>query len=149
MHYVYTQASGDFRLTVRVVTMQGVDTSSTAGLMVRSSLEPGSPTFHYSLMPPREGSMTGTSCERQTAGATPECGAELCSADLPVYLRIVRESGSFSAAYSIDGTTWTPSSYTRTVQLADPVSVGFFVQSYRADALETVTFDHVELTTEG
>lgn len=149
MHYVYTQASGDFRLTVRLVTMQGVDTSSMAGLMVRSSLEPGSPTFHFSLMPPQNGAMTGTSCVRETADTAPQCGGEVCSAGVPVYLRIVRDGDTFTAAYSSDGATWTPSAYTRTLELTDPVHVGFFVQSYRADALETDTFDHVELMTEG
>ncbi len=148
MHYVYTQATGDFRLTVRVVTMEGVDTSSMAGLMARSSLEAGSPTFHYSLMPPQTSTMTGTGCVRQTADTAAQCGAEVCSVGLPVYLRIARDGDTFTAAYSSDGATWTPSTYTQTLSLPESVHVGFFVQSYLADVLETVTFDHVELTTE-
>ena len=116
--------------------------------MARSSLEAGSPTYHYSLMPPHMGSMTGTSCVRQTADTAPECGAEACSVELPVYLRIERDGDAFTAAYSSDGATWTPSAYTRNPGLPDRVHVGFYVQSYLADVLETVTFDHVELTTE-
>lgn len=141
MHFVYQVVSGNFTLVARVASMQKNDLAALAGLMVRGSLSADSRNVQFFVAPD-----LGYVGARLTDGAEFTSGAEnLPGDDVPVYLKLQRAGNDFTAAYSSDGIDWTPSHYSRSVAMDDPVYVGMFVMSYYADILETATFDHVSI----
>ncbi len=61
------------------------------------------------------------------------------------WLKLTRSGNTITAYSSPDGTTWTQVG-TTTITLTDPVTIGLFVCSHNAGALNTSTFDNVNVT---
>jgi len=59
----------------------------------------------------------------------------------PVWLRLVRDSSSFSSYYSADGVNWTPH-WTVSVFLNDTLMIGFLIADGNANADFTADFDY-------
>ena len=142
---VYQEVSGDFEISVRVVSLERANEWSKAGLMARQSLDANSPNAFLNVTPDYGVKMI----HRDTVGASTGPEPWEKNAEAPVYLKLVREGDTFTAYMSDDGKTWkeaevaagTPS--TAIVELNDPILVGMAVTSHVAGTLTTAEFDNI------
>src|SRR5690606_28024402 len=75
--------------------------SSSAGLMVRLSTDPGAPALFLGT------TATGVTLTHRTTAGAAAGSTGSASPGVPVSLRLVRSGDAFTALYSADGTTWT------------------------------------------
>ncbi len=101
-HYLYqSPVSGNFSMTVQVLSLGSSDGTSNAGLMVRESLAPDA--VHYSFFQVLNGNISRE--YRATTGGNPSVSTNAASP--PQYLQIAREGNVFRAYSSVDGVNWT------------------------------------------
>jgi hypothetical protein len=101
--------SGDFDVKVRVQSLDPVDDITKAGLMVRETMDPASPTLHLLANPPPPGGRGWIEPGRRTVlgGDTASWGTNFTAAVMPnVWLRLRRTGDFFTGFYSINGTDW-------------------------------------------
>jgi TolB protein len=139
-YFVWKRASGDLTLTADI---QWVGASAAehrkAVLMVRQSLEPGSP---YADAVSHGNGLTSL----QFRGAPNEQTYQIVAAeDGPSRLRIVKKGSRFTMYFGKPGEEWKPSSPVEFVTLQGPFYVGLGVCSHVATALETAIFSNVKL----
>ena len=139
-YFVWKQVSGDVSLTADI---QWVGTSTTehrkAVLMVRQSLDPGSP---YGDAVSHGNGLTSL----QFRGATNEQTYQVIAAeDGPSRLRIVKKGSRFSMYFGKPGEELKPTGPVEFVTLHDPFYVGVGVCSHVATTLETAIFSNLKL----
>ena len=139
-HYAYQTLATDGSLSARAITQTNTSVWAKAGVMLRATTDPGSP-YYAAFITPGNGvavqwrsAQAGTSSQVLTPG-TP-----------PVYLRVARTGGSYSAFTSPDGATWTvvPGS-TIGLGLTGPVLAGLAVTSHSWGVLSSATFGSVAI----
>ena len=143
-HWAYTNATGDFEFSGRVVSIEQLDAWVKAGLMIRESSAPGS--RHVSLFATPTTSK-GLAFQRRLAFgglSTHTSGPRLAPS---VWLRLTRSGNVITASYRTAGSgPWTLIG-TETVSLLQAtVQVGLAVSSHRDGMLATAVFDNVTLT---
>jgi TolB protein len=138
-HFVWTRLRGDFILQARVEFLgAGVDPHRKTGLMVRSSLEPGSPHVNVS----RHGDGLTSLQFRRTAGAiTEETRSELNGPDV---LQLQRKGDTYTMSVASFGDPYATKEITG-VTLGDEVYVGIYVCAHNADVSETAVLRNVRL----
>jgi len=139
-YFVWKKASGDLTLTADI---QWVGTSAAehrkAVLMVRQSLDPGSP---YADAVSHGNGLTSL----QFRGAPNEQTYQIVAAeDGPSRLRMVKKGSRFTMYFAKPGEEWKPSSPVEFVTLEEPFYVGLGVCSHVATTLETAIFSDVKL----
>jgi TolB protein len=139
-YFVWKRASGDLTLTADI---QWVGTSAAehrkAVLMVRRSLDPGSP---YADAVSHGNGLTSL----QFRGAPNEQTYQIVAAeDGPSRLRMVKKGSRFTMYFAKPGEEWKPSSPVEFVTLEEPFYVGLGVCSHVATTLETAIFSNVKL----
>jgi TolB protein len=139
-YFVWKQVSGDVTLTADI---QWVGTSSAehrkAVLMVRQSLDPGSP---YGDAVSHGNGLTSL----QFRGAPNEQTYQVIAAeDGPSRLRIVKKGSRFTMYSGKPGEELKPSGPVEFVALHDPFYVGLGVCSHVATTFETAIFSNVKL----
>jgi regulation of enolase protein 1 (concanavalin A-like superfamily) len=130
----------DFELTARVTGVENVDQWTKAGIMVRTSLDPGS--AHASLF------VTPTTVKgiafqrRRTAGAQTvhTAGPKLTT---PVWLKLTVRDGDVRAFYRTPDGPWTFIGQDNVMLGGDTLEIGLAVSSHRDGTLATATFDNV------
>jgi TolB protein len=139
-HFVWKRVTGDVTLTARVA-LQGTEGNEhrKAGLMIRQGLGPGDA---YADAVVHGNGLTSLQY-RETAGAqTLEVRARNTT---PRFLRLVRQGNRFTL-FAADTKRHFVQMGSVNVVLYDPVYVGLAVCSHDADALQTASFQDVELT---
>jgi hypothetical protein len=139
--YAFRQVSGDFQMTVRVTSLDPVNTWSKAGVMVRQSLDPGSANAMIATSGTSGGGATFQ--WRPTQGASSSSQRLLESAYTvtePACIRLVRQGNTISG-YVFVGGRWRLEGQTTAVVLTGPVYVGLAVTSHVDGTLTTATFD--------
>lgn len=139
-YFVWKKVSGDVTLSADI---QWVGTSAAehrkAVLMVRQSLDPGSP---YADAVSHGNGLTSL----QFRGAPNEQTYQIVAAeDGPSRLRIVRKGSRFTMYFGRPGEELKPSSPVEHVTLQEPFYVGLGVCSHVATTLETAIFSNVKL----
>ena len=139
-YFVWKKAAGDLTLTADI---QWVGTSAAehrkAVLMVRQSLDPGSP---YADAVSHGNGLTSL----QFRGAPNEQTYQIVAAeDGPSRLRMVKKGSRFTMYFGKPGEEWKPSGPVEFVTLEEPFYVGLGVCSHVATALETAIFSNVKL----
>ena len=142
---VYQEVSGDFEMSVRVVSLERANEWTKAGLMARQSLDANSPHAFLNVTPDHGVKMI----HRDAVGANTGPSPWEKNAEAPVYLKLTREGNTFTAYMSDDGKTWkeaevaagTPSK--ADVILEEPILVGMAVTSHVAGTLTTAVFDTI------
>ncbi|MFZ1156261.1 MAG: Ig-like domain-containing protein, partial [Candidatus Sulfotelmatobacter sp.] len=138
-HFAYQPLSGDGSIVARVVSMP-VDTSATAGVMIRETLDSGSANGatvdygYYVAFNVRTATDGDTSQINSVGGTTP-----------PYWLELVRSGSTLSSYASPDGANWTLVG-NQTVNMAQNVDVGLVVNSGNTSSLATATFDNVAVS---
>ncbi|MEO6235652.1 MAG: S8 family serine peptidase [Vicinamibacterales bacterium] len=139
-HYAYTTLSGNGSIVARVDSAQNVAAWTKAGVMIRASLDPGSP---HAFMLVSAGK--GLAFQRRTAlgGLSTSTAGEPAAA--PRWVKLVRDGQTISAWTSADGVAWTFIDQD-TFTMAANVYVGLAVSSHDTTRAATSTFSNVART---
>lgn len=118
-HFVHQDLRGDFDLAVRVEAFVPAHLYSKAGLMIRESLNAGSPHLMFLVFAdnqPRNNNMgayemqfrvmAGGDCQAVYPVIRPPAPAEFPAAFPNAWLRVARRGNEFTASASTDGKTW-------------------------------------------
>jgi hypothetical protein len=141
-HYVWQSLTGNGSVSARVAAQTVSSSQAKAGIMVRSSTDPGSPNYAVVVTP-------GAGIKVQVRGTQGGTTTKIANpaGTVPIYLEVVRSGNTFSAFTSPDGVTWTIiAGSTATVNLAPTVLAGLAVTSHTSGALSTVTMNTVSVT---
>lgn len=128
----------DGTFTAEVLNVSGAGSAAQAGLLFSSTGAAG--TSFISLVNTGSG---GLSFVWQTAGG-PAQGIQLRRAGSPLYLQIASNSGTYTASYSLDGSTWNTVG-TATVSFPGPIQAGLAFASGSQTALGTAAFANVSV----
>ena len=118
-HFACTQCEGDFEVQVRVEILEFGHDYTKAGLMVRESLEPGSPHFSHIVFPDnraRNNNCGGHESQFRLTRNGPSKAIYPVQGSKPpaefpvnypdVWIRITRKASVFEALVSQDGESW-------------------------------------------
>jgi hypothetical protein len=142
-HFVWKKMSGNMTLTADVLlTGASAQEKRKAALMVRQSLDPGSPYADIAF----HGNGEVAAQWRFAAGeATGDAVLpHFLDTTVPQRIRIARHGNTFTAMAGEPGGQLAPMA-PFTVNLTDPVYVGLAVCSHDANALTTAAFTNVKL----
>jgi regulation of enolase protein 1 (concanavalin A-like superfamily) len=142
-HFAYQVLDGDGVFRARVRSIHGTQEWTKVGLMIRESLDPGSP-HHFLLASLAKGLAYQ---RRLTAGAT-SLNTPLPSSATAIWYRIVRTGGQVQLGMSEDedGVNW--NTIATVSWPTGPTYIGFAVTSHDASTTATAfgRFDNVALT---
>ena len=97
-YFLNRPVEGDFQITVKAVTKPGaVSDWSKAGLMIRESLDPGSP--HAFML---VSGAKGISFQRRAAAAGASASTTIGGIQAPRWVKLARAGGTITASYSAD-----------------------------------------------
>ena len=100
--FVYKRLTGDGSIVVKVDSLVNTNVWAKAGVMIRQSLEAGSP-MAYMIQSAASGASFGW--RLLAAGA---CGSMTQAGIVaPQWVKLTRKGNAFTAQYSADGVTWT------------------------------------------
>ena len=144
-HFVYQPLNGDGAVVARVTSLtslQGaIDPWAKAGVMIRESLEAGSPQA-MAVVTPGNGvafqyrvDVNDSSYSEAGAGAT-----------APYWVKVARRGDIFTAYQSADGSTWVEID-SKEVPMTTQVYVGLALTAHSSGVVDTATFDQVQVLT--
>ena len=137
-HYVWQSLATDGGVSARAISQTNTSAWAKAGVMLRATTDPGSPYYAAFLTP---GNGVAVQWRSAQAGASSQA---LVAGTPPLYLKVARAGGSYSAYTSPDGTTWTlVAGSTVNLGLTGTVLAGMAVTSHTWAVLSTATFDTV------
>ncbi len=140
-YYVYRELTGDGTFTTRAVSVPTTDGWSKAGVMIRQSLDAGSP---YALVAQTRDNNASLQWRDTLNGGAAWSGTSYDGA-APTWLRIDRSGSTLSMFWSDDGITWNAGN-THAISMTDPVYVGLAVTSHvNNTTLGTAVFDNVDI----
>ncbi|MBM4024420.1 MAG: hypothetical protein FJ280_03315 [Planctomycetes bacterium] len=136
--FVFKRLNGNGSVTVRVDSLVNTHAWAKAGVMIRESLDAGSP-MAYMIVSAASGVSFGW---RQVGNAA--CGSMTqTGVTAPQWVRLTRTGNAFTAQYSANGTTWTDirnadgTVTTTTVSMGPNAYVGLCVTSHNTAATTT------------
>jgi hypothetical protein len=139
-HYVSQSLAGDGSVSAEVTAQTDSDPWAKAGVMIRSTTDPGSPYYAVYVTP-------GNGIVVQTRTAQGASAVQLAnpSGATPAYLEVTRSGTSFTAYTSTDGSTWTaiPGSTTTISALSGSALAGVAVCSHNTGTLSTAALQSV------
>ena len=134
--YAYTMLTGDGSITTRITSQTNTNVAAKAGVMIRESLTWNSK--HAALL------MTPTNGvefqQRSTTSAV--ATSTTAAASGPLWLKLTRSGTTITAAWSVNGTTWTTANATMMFP-ATPIYLGLAVVSANAGTASTATFTNL------
>jgi len=136
---IWRAARGDRSVTARVLSQSATSPWAKAGVILSQSADPGSP--YYALFVTPEHGISVQYRPRQGGNAA---DLMIVPGRPPVYLRVARSGGQFSAYTSADGSSWTEVPGSR-ISFAVPAQLmgGLAVTSHNPAKLSTASFDSV------
>ncbi len=140
--------SGNGTVVARVESIGNTDPWAKAGVMIRETLDVGSP-FAAVYATPGNGCRYQGRLEMNAAAVsdTSVATAEQMAMVAPYWIKIERVGNAFNGYYSTDGQTWTAMSWNpQTIPMAADVYVGLAVTSHSAGVLTSAEFSDVATT---
>jgi regulation of enolase protein 1 (concanavalin A-like superfamily) len=138
--FVYQPLVGDAVITARVASLEMVDLWTKAGVMIRSSLQPGA-SHAFMLVSPGK----GLAFQRRPTTGGPSAHTAGPATKAPYWVRLERRGQTVLASSSSNGTSWTLVGKAW-VSLGSTAYVGVAVSSHRTGVLATAVFDSVRTT---
>jgi hypothetical protein len=137
-HYAWQSLATDGGISARIVSQTNTSVWAKAGVMLRATTDPGSPYYAAFATP-----SNGIAIQWRSAPAGPTSQV-LVAGTPPLYLKVARSGGSYSAYSSPDGSVWTlvPGSGV-SPGLTGTVLAGLAVTSHTWGVLGAGTFDSV------
>ncbi|PYX58507.1 MAG: hypothetical protein DMG76_08590, partial [Acidobacteria bacterium] len=141
-HFVYQPLSGDGTILARVVSFSSNNTSASAGVMIRETLDPASTNADTASW--AASSSIYFTARLATGSSSYESYASAGSP--PYWVKVVRSGSTFSGYASLDAMNWVQVGTTQTISMATNVYVGLTVTSGTPSSLATATFDSVSVS---
>jgi endoglucanase Acf2/regulation of enolase protein 1 (concanavalin A-like superfamily) len=138
--FVYQSLNGNGQIVARVTATQNTDPWAKAGVMIRETLAAGSKHAFMALTPGN-----GLAFQRRVATDGVSTHTAGGASGTPVWVRLARNNNTITASISTNGATWTQVG-ADTVSMGAQVLVGLAVTSHAAGALNTSTFDNVQVS---
>jgi hypothetical protein len=132
--------SGDGTITARIRSVTNTGFYAKAGVMLRETLDAGSPYAFAAGLP------SASVYQYRTGSGADAASSPYYPATYPFWVRLVRANGNFTAFSSADGATWTPMGSPVSIDMAAEVYAGLAVTSTNSGALNTAVFDSVSIT---
>jgi hypothetical protein len=142
-HGVWKILDGDGSVSARVTSLVHTDAYAKAGVMLRQSVEPGSP-YYAVFVTPDKGLIVQYRLA-QDANTVLNNYPEVTR--LPVYLMVAHAGNVYSAYYSYDGVNWNiiPNE-TRTLDMPTSLFAMLAMTSHSSLQMGTAIFDSVNVT---
>jgi hypothetical protein len=147
--YTYKRLSGAGSITAQVLSVENTNEWAKAGVMIRRTLEPGSPFAAVYITPENgcryQGRLTiGGELSSDTSVATPEQR----TITAPYWVKIERDNdNNFNGYYSSDGVNWTAMAWNpQSIVMHQDVYIGLALTSHNPIAVCKATFSDVETT---
>lgn len=139
--YAYTPADGDVIVQARLTGMEGRTRDPKAGVMLRETLEMGSPSV--ALLSSKDG--VRLFIREKADGPTLVSGS--VKSDAPCWLKLVRNGDTFTGYSSEDGRQWTPVGKAGVVKMKSQTTAGLAVTAGNRDGSrhQTATFEEVQI----
>ncbi len=143
----FQRLTGDGSIVAKVETLTNTSALAKAGVMIRQSLDAGSP-FAYAVMNPSSGvsfgwrTLPNSTCDSVTVD----------NIRLTQWVKLTRTGNVFTAQYSADGKTWTDLKGTdgkpvaTTITMTGNLYVGLAVTSHAAIVTATAKFSGIVIT---
>ncbi len=144
--YVSGAAVGDHTVDVEVTGMANNTADwAKAGVMLRDSSAANSAMVNVATTPAHDVQFQWRTAAGAAAGNFTVAGVPMPAASNPVWLRLVKSAGSYSAFYSLNGATWTQVGATQAINFSNSqYLVGLSATSRTGGAaLNTATFTGV------
>jgi RHS repeat-associated protein len=139
-HFAYQSLSGDGAIVARVRDIQGENSGTQAGVMIRQTLDPGSPNVAVWFFP-----STASLGYRSSSGGSAAVQSTSFNVGFnPYWVKIARISNNFMAYISADGQNWTQVGTTQTISM--PQTVDFGLALCNCSSLNGASFDNVSIT---
>jgi regulation of enolase protein 1 (concanavalin A-like superfamily) len=138
-HFAYMPASGDLDIRVKVASLENVDPSAKAGIMIRESLQDDARHAFLFVSPGN-----GIGFERRVKQGRMAAQTDAGSMTTPVWVRLVRRGKTISAYTSDTGAKWTLVASSM-VNMNASVYVGLAVTSHVPNKTATATFEDPNL----
>ena len=138
-NYVYQPASGNLDVSVRIDSMTNASSGPKAGVMIRETLDAGSPNA-FALV----SAGTGLAFQRRPVAGGTSVSTSGGSGAAPVWLRLTRSGALFTAYQSADGSAWTVIG-SDSITMADPVYVGIAATSHNTSSATEVVADTLSI----
>jgi hypothetical protein len=138
-HYAYRSLTGDGEILARVATLENTNGWAKAGVMMRETLDAGSP-HAFMLVSAAKGVAFQRRVEANGVSTNTSGGAGTA----PRWVRLVRSGSTFSSYVSTDGASWTPVG-TELIAMGTTIHVGLAVTAHADGALCSATFDAVSV----
>ena len=138
-HFDWQSLTGDGAVSAHVISQTQSSSNAKAGIMLRTSTDPGSPNYAVLVSP---GAGIKVQVRSAQGGTTTKIANPTGTA--PVYLEVARSGNTLSAFTSSDGGTWTliPGS-TATMSLGSTVLAGLAVTSHNSGVSGSVGINSV------
>ena len=138
-NYVYQTASGDLDVSVRIDSMTNAGSGAKAGVMIRETLDAGSPNA-FALV----STGTGLAFQRRPVAGGTSVSTSGASGAAPAWLRLTRTGALFTAYQSADGSTWNAIG-SDSITMADQVYVGIAATSHNTSSAIDVSADTLSI----
>ena len=135
--FVYQQLQGNVEVIARIASLNGPDSWSKGGVMIREGLSASA--AHAFMLASLENSW---SFQRRPASGQDSESSAGPSGSAPGWVRLTRSGSTVSAYHSTNGTSWTLVG-TDTIALPNTVYVGLAVTSHNVNELATGVFTNV------
>jgi regulation of enolase protein 1 (concanavalin A-like superfamily) len=133
-NYLSEFLSGNFTVTARIDSQTSPNGGGKAGLMVRQTDDNNAPYVFIDQTP------TNVNMQDRTVFSGGVSYTTINGVTAPYWQQITRDGNNFTTSVSPDGVNWETLG-TATVDMTDPVLVGFAVTSQDNTVLSTATFD--------
>ncbi len=138
--FTWREASGDVRITARIIAISNTDAWAKAGIMIRESIEPAA-RHAFTCVTPGNGIAFQ---RRSAAGGTSDHTAGP-RATAPYWVRLERSGSTVIGSCSSDGATWQEIRRV-TMDLPTTVLVGVAVTAHHDGILCTATVTDLQVT---
>ena len=143
-HFAYKTLTGAGSIVARVQSVQNTDGWAKAGVMIRQTLDGGSPHMFACITPSNGVAAQG----RPTPGAA-SFNANQTGVAAPRWVKLERDlAGNFTVTHSANGTTWQPvtGATPQNIQMGSTVYIGLALTAHNAAATCQAVFTNVTTT---
>jgi hypothetical protein len=145
LHFAYKALTGNGSITAKIASMEDVHPQTEAGVMMRTSLDSGSPVAAaYATAGSGVRFCTRVLPNRNATVGDPITTPEQTAVRAPIWVKLERKENQFSASYSCDGENWTQMvGGPRKISMPNTVWIGLAITSHDSRKTAAARLSHV------